>query len=349
MTASKHNKHSFVMGNAKRVSYLWTGQQTCHNSKGQGIDCSGTGQDAELKYGIPWPTPRFEVKGDLVEDRLTGLSWTRSANFSELPLSWQEALDFVQQMNFKQQYGFSDWRLPNRYELHSLLSFQSCKPALPAGHPFEEVFPGWYWTSTTAAINPAYAWYIHMEGARMFYGGKDQSFLVWPVRAEGNGMLPLTGQRHCYDTKGISVECSSSGQDGEHQHGYAWPYPRFTGHSDSVEDHLTSLCWYRNANFTGSPVNWVQALNLVDELNQQDNARKWRLPNINELESLVDCGHSKPALSMPVLFDNLQDVYWSSSTSMYEPDWAWALYLDKGAVGVGQKKIANFFVWPVCS
>lgn len=332
-----------------RVSYLWTGQQTCHNAEGQEIDCFGTGQDAEFSYGIAWPNPRFETKGKLVEDQLTGLSWTRSANFAELPLNWQEALDFVQQMNLKQQYGFSDWRLPNRCELHSLLSYQSCRPALPAGHPFEEVFPSWYWTSTTADINPAYAWYIHMEGARMFYGGKDQSFLVWPVRAEGNGILPATGQQDCYDMKGISIECSGCGQDGEHQRGYAWPQPRFTNHGDSVADHLTGLHWYRNANLTGSPVNWVQALKMVDELNQRNNAHNWRLPNINELESLVDCVHSKPALSTPVLFDNVQDVYWSSSTSMYEMDWAWVLYLDKGATGVGQKQIPHAFVWPVSS
>lgn len=331
------------------VSYLSTGQQNCHNENGQVIDCSGTGQDAEFRYGIPWPTPRFEIKGELVEDRLTGLSWTRKTNFAEFPLSWQEALDFVLQMNLQQQYGFSDWRLPNRQELRSLLSYQSCKPALPTDHPFKEVFQSWYWTSTTAAINPAYAWYIHMEGARMFYGGKDQSYLVWPVRSAGNGILPETGQRHCYDTEGIAIDCAGTGQDGEHQFGYAWPQPRFTKRDDSVEDHLTGLIWYCNANLTGSPVDWLSALNIVDELNRQDKARHWRLPNINELESLVDCVHSKPALSSPLLFDNVQDFYWSSSTSMYEPDWAWVLYFDKGAVGVGQKQLPNFFVWPVRS
>ena len=337
------------MSSIHRVSYLSTGQQTCHNAEGQEIDCSGTGQDAEFGYGIPWPDPRFEIKGDLVEDRLTALSWTRKANFAQLPLSWQAALDFVKQMNVQQQYGFNDWRLPDRRELRSLLSFQSCRPALPTGHPFKEVFQGWYWTSTTAAINPAYAWYVHMEGARMFYGGKDQSYLLWPVRAEGNGTLPATGQQKCYDTQGRCVECSGSGQDGKYRSGYAWPTPRFTDYGDSVEDHLTGLCWYRNANLTGEPVNWDSALTIVDELKQQDKVRDWRLPNINELESLVDCARSKPALPAQVRFDNVQDAYWSSTTSMYEKDWSWVLYLDKGAVGVGQKKIPNFFVWPVCS
>jgi hypothetical protein len=46
-------------------------------------------------------------------------------------------------------------------------------------------------------------------------------------------------------------------------------------------------------------------------------------------------------------FSDVRDVYWSSTTSLFEPDWAWALYLDKGAVGVGQKRQARFYVWAV--
>ena len=75
----------------------------------------------------------------------------------------------------------------------------------------------------------------------------------------------------------------------------------------------------------------------------------WRLPNINELESLLDCGMHSPALVAGHPFVALQDVYWSSTTSLYEPDWAWALYLDKGAVGVGQKMQAKFHMWAVRS
>ncbi|MGA7982560.1 MAG: hypothetical protein WCA32_20355 [Chromatiaceae bacterium] len=36
-----------------------------------------------------------------------------------------------------------------------------------------------------------------------------------------------------------------------------------------------------------------------------------------------------------------------STSSAFELDWAWALYLDKGAVGVGQKAGAHFHVWAV--
>jgi hypothetical protein len=66
-----------------------------------------------------------------------------------------------------------------------------------------------------------------------------------------------------------------------------------------------------------------------------------------ELESLVDCTTHDPALPVAHPFIAMQDVYWSSTTSLFEPDWAWALYLNKGAVGVGQKAQAHFHVWAV--
>ena len=84
-------------------------------------------------------------------------------------------------------------------------------------------------------------------------------------------------------------------------------------------------------------------------LNQEGEGSAWRLPTINELEALVDCATHSPALPSGHPFADVQDTYWSSTTSLYEPDWAWALYLEKGATGVGQKRFAEFSVWAVAS
>lgn len=324
-----------------------TGQVTCHDAAGKEIACQGTGQDGEFRSGIPWPKPRFEATAETVRDRLTGLMWTRNANLAEFPLTWRESLDFINDLNLRQAFGYRLWRLPNRRELRSVLSYQTCRPALPEGHPFVNVFPGWYWTSTTAAINTAYAWYVHLEGARMFYGGKEQYYLLWPVSGEGNGLLPATGQNKCYDAQGDPIPCSGSGQDGAFRFGRVWPVPRFETAGNNVNDKLTGLCWFRTADLAAGVTSWPGAFEAIQALNRKLKTACWRLPNINELESLVDCSAHSPALPHGHPFRDVQDAYWSSTTSLFEPDWAWALYMRKGAVGVGQKNGAHFAVWAV--
>jgi hypothetical protein len=288
--------------------------------------------------------------GEIVLDHLTGLFWSQDANIGTFPCTWLEAFKQIAELNRDNFGGFTDWRLPNRNELRSLISYQTKKPPLPEGHPFINVFLGWYWSSTTAAIHPAYAWSIHLEGARMFYGRKDQYQLFWPVRGAGNLLLPATGQQHCYDAHGKVIDCSGTWQDGALQMGSVWPQPRFAEQFDGIYDRLTGLTWARHADLTSGPVNWQQALGAVMEwkkIKTEGAVHHWRLPTINELLSLVDCSAHSPALPVQNPFTRVQSEYWSSTTSFFETDWAWVLYLDKGACGVGHKPGKTFFVWPV--
>ncbi|WP_326923849.1 Lcl C-terminal domain-containing protein [Desulfonatronum thiodismutans] len=285
----------------------------------------------------------------MILDRLTGLVWPRDANLGEYPMTWPEALDFVTRMNREHALGFSDWRLPNRRELRSLVSYQAKHPALPQGHPFVNIVLGWHWTSTSAAINPAYAWYVHMEGARMFYGRKDQYYLTWPVRAGDSACLFRTGQSRCHDQHGRETDCANSMQDGAIRFGTAWPKPRFSVREETVRGELTGLYWLPRADLTERPVTWSQALEAVERLREQRFGGRddWRLPNINELESLVDCSTHNPALPTDHPFTHAGEGYWSSTTSFFATDWAWVLYLRKGALGVGFKTNPDFLVWPV--
>ena len=327
---------------------LQTGQRRCYDGSGRAIPCEGSGQDGEYESGIPWPEPRFTTSGQTVVDRLTGLTWSKNANPGGFPCTWQEALEQIREFNRQWWCGHSDWRLPNRRELRSLMDYQARKPALPEDHPFTDVFLGWYWSSTSAAINPAYAWYVHMEGARMFYGRKAQEYLFWPVRGTSR-VLAATGQRQCFDAAGTPCPCRDTGQDGELRQGIPWPEPRFVREDDLVRDRLTNLAWSRTANLTGQPVSWEGALQAVAGLDagQDGGPGPWRLPTINELESLVDCSRHTPALPAGHPFTSLQEGYWSATTSFFETDWAWVLYLHKGACGVGHKPGATFHVWPV--
>lgn len=124
----------------------------------------------------------------------------RNATPGELPMTWREALAFVAGMNCERALGFSNCRLPGRRELRSLVSHQTRRPALAGGHPFVNVFAGWYWSATSAAGAPAHAWYVDMDGGRMFYGGKDQSFLAWPGRCGGKVTCCRLPARRCATT-----------------------------------------------------------------------------------------------------------------------------------------------------
>ena len=327
---------------------LNTGQKNCYNEEGERIPCSGSGQDAEFSSGEPWPHPRFIRNDTIVHDQLTGLTWSGDGNPGQFPCTWPQALAAIRQLNREGYCGFQDWRLPNRRELRSLMDYQTRKPSLPAGHPFTNIFIHWYWTSTTAALHPGYAWCVHLEGARMFYNKKNQEALFWPIRGTGNGILTTTGQLLCFDESGTTIDCQDSGQDGELHTGTPWPSPRFSIIDDNmVLDHMTRLIWQQYAGLPTGKLNWQQALQKIRQLNAGDPQHCWRLPTINELESLVDAAFCSPALPKEHPFLNLQDGYWSSTTSFFETDWAWVLYLDKGACGVGYKPDPTFWAWPV--
>ena len=124
---------------------------------------------------------------------------------------------------------------------------------------------------------------------------------------------------------------------------------RFTSVSGLVSDHHTGLMWLQNPG--GAALSWAQALESIFQLNnrQAHGFDDWRLPNIRELESLVALDRHSPALDPSAGFAGVGRFYWSATTSVYTPSYAWALYTQDGMVGVGYKPNPEFGVWPVRS
>lgn len=156
--------------------------------------------------------------------------------------------------------------------------------------------------------------------------------------------LPKTGQTTAYAT----------GDDGALQKGVAWPSPRFTDNGNgTVTDNLTGLIWCKNANIWGW-VGWTTALSNCNSLasgtgglTDGSQAGDWRLPNVRELQSLVDYGRSNPALPSGHPFTGLQsNYYWSSSTYAASTVEEWILNLSDGYVRNGNRAL-SFYVWPV--
>jgi hypothetical protein len=294
---------------------------------------------------------RFLEQNEVVLDTHTGLIWTKNASLSDFPMTWNEAFAFIKALNHSELYGYRNWKLPNRKELFSLMSHETINPSLPSAHPFINIFTGYYWTSTSCARLPNQAWYIHLGGARVFQGMKCNSYMVWPVRIADNldTQIYQTGQRHCYDENGDIIDCDNTGQDGEFQSGLHPNKPRFTENATFLYDNATDLTWLKNATFNNDMMDWKSAFDLVEKMNRECKYghNDWRLPGIVELESLTDMRRHSPALPVDNLFINVQEFYWSSTTSMYDTHYAWVLYTRDGVVGVGFKLLSEFYLWPV--
>jgi len=147
-----------------------------------------TGDDGDLEMGVAWPSPRFtDNSNGTVTDNLTGLIWLKNANCFGWG-TWANALNDANTLN-SGECGLSDgsvegdWRLPNRKELRSLVDYSKYSPALTTGHPFSNVQAGYYWSSTTRALNTGHAWIVNMWDGYPWYGAKDYYSDVWPVRA----------------------------------------------------------------------------------------------------------------------------------------------------------------------
>lgn len=151
------------------------------------------GADGKLQKGVVWPSARFTSNSDnTVTDNLTGLMWAKNANLDSNK-TWVAALSYCNDLTID---TYTDWRLPNRFELESLLDLAYFNPALSndAGtlkwgvsgdglSSFTGVQSAYYWSSTTAAFNTAnYAWIVLLGYGYVNNDAKTNPNFVWPVR-----------------------------------------------------------------------------------------------------------------------------------------------------------------------
>jgi hypothetical protein len=146
------------------------------------------GDDGHWSKGVDWPVARFIDVGDgTVRDRLTGLIWLKDANCFGLKLWGQAVLDSNGLEDglcgLTDDSSGGDWRLPNVNELLSMVDRSQDSPALPVDHLFTNVQSSFYWSSTTAKYNTAYAWYVYIgDGYSDFDDKATVTSYVWPVR-----------------------------------------------------------------------------------------------------------------------------------------------------------------------
>ena len=176
----------FATAQAAPADLPETGQTTCYDAIGTALpSCAGTGQDGDLKAGVAWPASRFTpgagATAACVTDNLTGLMWPANADLAAALRTWQLALDDANALIL---CGFSDWRLPNRKELRSLINYSLANNAATLNtQGFSNVQANFYWSSSSYAGSPALAWFVVMDGGHVSATLKSVNLYVWPVRA----------------------------------------------------------------------------------------------------------------------------------------------------------------------
>lgn len=289
-----------------------TGQETCfdgaiarrcpaHGFPGQDAETNGT--PAERQFGHP--TRSDDLPDDLTtEDPVAGLTWKTCSEGQSGPdcaigtaqrMNWYRALHACAPLNEAhggQGYaGRNNWRLPTIAELEGLIHFGHVDPALDS-----EAFPRTaidrpYWVATAYGGNSAYAWSV------FFHDGD------------------VTTQNRAIPGH---VRCVSEGPARAAS-------PPFTVHADgTVTDARTHLRWMHcTAGLGGAhceqgatgTYTWEEALNYCN--NATFAGRRWRLPSVNELKSLIEREHNHPdpAIDARTFPATVPSVYWTSTTA----------------------------------
>ena len=264
------------------------------------------GQDAQ----VDGAQPSYVVGDDglTVYDEVTGLTWVRSPDTDgdgvlESPadkLTWAGAQSYPAGLNAAEFGGYDDWRLPTIKELYSLLRFSGedvAPEAASGGVPFidNDVFTFVY--GNTAAgervIDSQYA------SSTLYVADSAEGQLLFGVnfadgRIKGYGLfMPGMGDKTFF------VQCVRGNTD--------YGINAFIDNGDgTVTDGATGLMWAKDDSGVDAPdgLNWEEALawvatrNAAGYLGHDD----WRLPNVKELQSIVDYTRS-PATTASAAID----------------------------------------------
>jgi hypothetical protein len=150
--------------------------------------------------------------------------------------------------------------------------------------------------------------------------------------------IPITGQTNTYYGQ----------DDGAAQAGYVETGDRFTDNGNyTVSDNRTGLMWLKDAS-VGVPISWDAAVQYCADLTF-GGYTDWRLPNANELESLVDYSRGGSTTVLPEghpFVDAARYGYWSSTTLNSDTNKAFSVSFTRGSVDDSSKN-SQLIVWPV--
>ncbi len=253
-----------------------------------------TGDDGNLQKGI---SRGYTNNADgTVTDQATGLIWQRCSigqtftftgcSGSASTMNWSTAGSTCASLNFAGR----SWRLPSYEELETLVDYSVANPNINS-IAFPNTPGNFYWSSTTYPENTNLARITDM----------------------GSGTSALLTKTLSY-----SVRCVSGPSKG-----YS---AVFVDNGDgTILDRSTGLVWQKCSNGQSnnsvclgfpSPEFWLDGITYCNGLNLA--SRSWRLPNTNELKSIVNTNASSgPKIDTGFFPGTAASYYWTSTNSPF--------------------------------
>jgi hypothetical protein len=228
-------------------------------------------------------TPSYDLDTPgVVGDRITHLQWQRAVD--EASDTWYQAMNHCACLTLG---GQTDWRLPTRIELVSLVDVTRQSPSIdPTAFP--DTPSEWFWTSSPAADDPTAAWYV-----AFFDGDTHHQDVTTPYR----------------------VRCVRAGAT-------TAPDPRLTVPGDgTATDNATGLTWQTASDPT--LLTWSDAAAACAALPPPAGMPAWRLPKAKELETLIDETRFDPAIDETIFPGTGGDSFWASTPLSGQDGFAW--------------------------
>jgi len=285
------------------------------------------GQDAQFTGNAP----SYTLSGDglTVYDNVTDLTWTQSPDIdgdgdidADDKFSYAEAVSYVDTLNTANFGGFSDWRLPDIKEIYSLIDFSGLDPSGYNGTDTSGLTPfidtdyfdfGYGDTSSGERIIDA-----QMASSTLYVGntGNDGGSTMFGVnfadgRIKGYG-LTLFGSDKTFYVYYVRGNTDYGDND-------------FADNSDgTITDMATGLMWSQDD--SGGGMNWEDALAWVQQKNAENylGHSDWRLPDVKELQSIVDYTRSPQTTSSAALdaVFNITSITIENGSSDYPYFWS---------------------------
>jgi hypothetical protein len=299
-----------------------TGQVKCYNNEDE-ITCPEEGQtfygqDAQYSGN----QPAYTVSSDdlTVYDEVTGLTWQKTPDTTGL--SWEEAYEYCESLELG---GYDDWRMPTTKELFSISDFSEGWPYLDTAY---------FDLAETGSVSKDEQYWTEKYVGTTVEGGSDAAF----------GVNHGTGHIKAYPAK-------VSGRMGNYVRavrGDIYGVNDFTDNGDgTVTDSATGLMWQKTDSGTG--MDWDNALTYAENMTLAG-YDDWRLPNVKELQSIVDYTHAPSAsdaanVGPAIDTDFFEITGLPSGTTDYTPDYGY--YWTSTSAYFGKDSPEYYYAWYV--